>query len=362
VAADPWLVLAAAAVEGVVAYPHRLHAIVPHPVAWIGWQLRALERALNRGGDLARRIAGLAALLIVAGSAAGAGLLLDHLLTGWGVILAALAGSLGLAARSLYDHVTAVSRALGATALFLPCAAGERDRPQGGGGGEPEAPSPAVPPPPAAPVPLPHEWRRKDLERTEGDLPAARAAVGMIVGRDTETLDREGVAAAALESLAESFNDGVVAPLFWFLVGGLAGLFAYKAVNTADSIIGHREEPYRCFGWAAARTDDLMNLIPARIAGAVIALVAGRGWRIMLRDAAKHASPNSGWPEAAMAGALGVQLGGAASYDGVTHERPTFGDGPRPSPLDLHRGLGLYLRACALLAAALALGGLAWPR
>ncbi|MBT9473917.1 MAG: adenosylcobinamide-phosphate synthase CbiB [Pseudomonadota bacterium] len=308
-AADPWLVLAAAAVEGVAGYPRRLHAIVPHPVAWIGWQLHALERRLNNGGDLPRRIAGLATLLIVAGSAAGAGLLLDHLLAGPAVILAALLGSLGLAARSLYDHVAAVSRALGAA-----------------------------------------------------DLPAARAAVAMIVGRDTETLDRQGVAAAALESLAESFNDGVVAPLFWFLLGGLAGLFAYKAVNTADSIIGHREEPYRCFGWAAARTDDLMNLIPARIAGALIALVAGRGWATMLRDAGKHASPNSGWPEAAMAGALRVQLGGPASYDGVPHDRPTFGDGPRPSPLDLHRGLGLYLRACAILAAALILGGLAWPR
>ena len=174
--------------------------------------------------------------------------------------------------------------------------------------------------------------------------------------------DQVGVCAAALESLAESFNDGVVAPLFWFLVGGLAGLFAYKAVNTADSLIGHREEPYRCFGWAAARTDDLMNLVPARIAGALIALVAGRGWRVMLRDARKHASPNSGWPEAAMAGALQVRLGGPASYDGVPHARPTFGEGPRPSPLDLRRGLGLYLRACAVLAAALALGGLAWPR
>jgi adenosylcobinamide-phosphate synthase len=184
----------------------------------------------------------------------------------------------------------------------------------------------------------------------------------MIVGRDTGALDREGVAAAALESLAESFNDGVVAPLFWFLVGGLAGLFAYKAVNTADSIIGHREEPYRCFGWAAARTDDLMNLIPARIAGALIALVAGRGWAVMLGEAGKHASPNSGWPEAAMAGGLGVQLGGPASYDGVPHQRPTFGSGPRPSPLDLDRGLRLYLRACGILAAALALGGLAWPR
>ncbi|MBA4010655.1 MAG: cobalamin biosynthesis protein CobD [Phenylobacterium sp.] len=305
-AADPWVVLAAAAVEGVFGYPRRL----PHPVVWIGAGLRRLEAALNHGGDLRRRAAGVLTLMLVAGAAGLAGLLLDRFLHGWAVILTIALAFTGLAARSLYDHVAAVSRAL-----------------------DPGA-----------------------------NLPAARAAVAMIVGRDTEALNEEGVAAAALESLAESFNDGVVAPLFWFLVGGVAGLFAYKAVNTADSMIGHREEPYRCFGWAAARADDLMNLIPARIAGGLIALVAGRGWRTMLRDAGKHASPNSGWPEAAMAGALGVQLGGPASYDGVAHDRPTFGEGPRLSPLDLRRGLGLYLRACAILAVALALGGLAWPR
>ena len=307
--ADPWIVLAAAGLEGVLGYPARLHRRVPHPVAWIGAALRRLE-ALNRGGDIPRRLAGVFVLLLVAGTAALAGWLIDRFVDGWALILTIAAGSLGLAARSLYDHVAAVSRAL----------------------------------------------------NTPINLPAARAAVGMIVGRDTADLDEAGVSAAALESLAESFNDGVVAPLFWFLLGGLAGLFAYKAVNTADSLIGHREEPWRCFGWAAARADDLMNLIPARIAGALIALVAGRGWRTMLRDAGRHASPNSGWPEAAMAGALCVQLGGPASYDGVPYARPTFGQGPRPSPLDLRRGLGLYLRACGVLAAVLALGGLAWPR
>lgn len=306
-AADPWVVLAAAAVEAAFGYPVWLR--VPHPVVWIGGCLRRLETALNHGGDLRRRLTGVLTLLLVAGAAGGAGYILDRFLQGWALILTIGVGSLGLAARSLYDHVAAVSKALAAD-----------------------------------------------------DLPAARAAVAMIVGRDTATLDADGVASAALESLAESFNDGVVAPLFWFLVGGLAGLFAYKAVNTADSMIGHREEPYRCFGWAAARTDDLMNLIPARIAGALIAAVAGRGWRIMLRDASKHASPNSGWPEAAMAGALGVRLGGPASYDGVAHDRPVFGEGQRPSPLDLGRGLGLYLRACTVLAAALAFGGLLWPR
>ena len=305
-AADPWIVLASAAVEGAFGYPRRL----PHPVVWIGAALGRLEAALNHGGDLRRRAAGILTLLLVAGAAGLAGFLVDRFLQGWALILTIALASTGLAARSLYDHVAAVSRAL-----------------------DPGA-----------------------------NLPLARAAVAMIVGRDTAALDEAGVAAAALESLAESFNDGVVAPLFWFLIAGPAGLFAYKAVNTADSMIGHREEPYRCFGWAAARADDLMNLIPARIAGALIALVAGCGWRVMWRDAAKHASPNSGWPEAAMAGALGVRLGGPDSYDGVPHERPTFGEGPRPSPLDLRRGLGLYLRACAVLAAALALGGLLWPR
>ena len=341
-AADPWLVLAAAAVEGVLGYPRRLHAVVPHPVAWIGSLIGVLERGLNRGGDTARRGAGVLTLIVVLVVAVGAGLVLDRILTGWQLILAALIGSLGLAARSLYDHVAAVARALAPP----PSRLRRSTSPRGGG-------SESLVAPPVGEL---------AAKPTEGDLPAARAAVGMIVGRDTQGLDEEGVAAAALESLAESFNDGVVAPLFWFLVGGLAGLFAYKAVNTADSLIGHREEPYRCFGWAAARTDDLMNLIPARIAGALIALVAGRGWRVMLRDAGKHASPNSGWPEAAMAGALGVQLGGPAAYDGVIHQRPTFGTSPRPQPLDLRRGLGLYLRACAVLALALALGGFAWPR
>ena len=124
------------------------------------------------------------------------------------------------------------------------------------------------------------------------------------------------------------------------------GLGAWKAAYSLIAIAGF---VLIVFGWAAARTDDLMNLIPARIAGALIVLVAWRGWRTMLRDASKHASPNSGWPEAAMAGALGVRLGGPVDYDGLLHHRASFGDGPRPSPLDLRRGLGLYLRACAVL-------------
>ncbi len=131
-----------------------------------------------------------------------------------------------------------------------------------------------------------------------GSLFNARRAVAQIVGRDTADLDPSGVAAAAIESLAESYNDGVLAPVFWLLLGGLPGLFAYKAVNTADSMIGHIEQRWRAFGWAAARTDDFLNLVPARVAGLFLALVVGgAGIRVMWRDANKHASPNAGWPE-----------------------------------------------------------------
>ena len=122
----------------------------------------------------------------------------------------------------------------------------------------------------------------------------------------------------------------MIAPAFWLLVGGLAGLFAYKAVNTADSLIGHREPRWRAFGWASARTDDLLNLIPARLAGALLAFSAGGGWRVMGRDAGKHDSPNAGWPEAAMAGGLNIRLGGPVAYDGAPHPRPWFGDGGAP--------------------------------
>jgi len=313
VPADPWTVLGAALVEGATGYPAALHARLPHPVSWLAWEIRALDRGWNRptGRPWVRRVAGVATLALVAGGAGLVGFGLDRVLGGGliGAAAMALIGSLGLAARNLHDHVAAVSWALEA-----------------------------------------------------GDLPAARTAVGRIVGRDVQGLDAEGVAAAALESLAESFNDGVVAPLAWFLAGGLCGLFAFKAVNTADSLIGHREDPYGDFGWASARTDDLMGLVPARIAGGLLCLAGGCGWRVMLREAGKHASPNAGWPEAAMAGALGIRLGGPASYDGVVHSRPEFGQGPGPTAADLRRGQNLYLRACAPLVLALAAGGLVWPR
>jgi adenosylcobinamide-phosphate synthase len=192
-----------------------------------------------------------------------------------------------------------------------------------------------------------------------GDLPASRERVSFIVGRDTRELDATGVSAAALESLAESFNDGIVAPAFWFLIAGLPGLFAYKVINTADSLIGHKEERWRAFGWAAARIDDVANLVPARLAGVLLVLAGFRGFGVMVSDAAKHASPNAGWPEAAMAGALRVRLGGPATYDGVLHERPVFGTGPAPGVEELRRGLRLYVVACGLLWLAIAAVGVA---
>jgi adenosylcobinamide-phosphate synthase len=205
-----------------------------------------------------------------------------------------------------------------------------------------------------------HDHVRPIAEAIEAkDLPAARAAVGMIVGRDTGSLDDAGIARAAIESLSESFCDGVAAPLFWLMLLGLPGIWIYKAINTADSLIGHREERWRTFGWAAARTDDVLNLIPARIAGLLICLSGGGGWRIMWRDAGKHASPNAGWPEAAMAGALGLKLAGPISYNGMISDKPWIGSGARTaSATEIRRALVLYRRACLCLW--LIAGGIAW--
>jgi len=299
--------------EAVVGYPAALHRRLPHPVVWLGMAISALERRWNRPdrAEWLRRSLGVATVALVGGAAALAGCLLQRWCGSipFGLVAFAALATVGLAQRSLYDHVAAVRSALDAQNL--------------------------------------------------GD---AREAVGRIVGRDVDALQPEEVAAAALESLAESFNDGVVAPAFWLAVAGLPGLFAYKAVNTGDSLIGHMEPRWRAFGWAAARADDLMNLVPARLAGALLVLARGGGLRIMLRDARRHASPNAGWPEAAMAGALGVRLGGPARYDGGLVQRPRFGDGPPPQPRELARGLRLYLRACALLWMLTAAGAFAWPR
>lgn len=307
---ETWLPAAALALEACVGYPQALYVRISHPVVWLGRLIEALERRWNdpTRSDVVRRMLGIAAIIIVAGSAGAVGYLIQASAQQlpFGAVVVVLVATAGLAQRSLYMHVRDVLQPL-----------------------------------------------------VRNDLPAARAAVAKVVGRDTAQLTPSAVAAAAIESLAESFNDGIVAPAFWLAVGGLPGLFAYKALNTADSLIGHREPRWRMFGWAAARADDVVNLIPARLA-ALLIVVAGRGGlRVTWRDAPKHASPNAGWPEAAMAGALRVQLGGAATYDGVRHERPIFGAGRTADAGDLRRALQIYIVSCALLwalALALAVG------
>ena len=287
----PEQLLAALIVEASLGYPKRLF----HPVSAAGWLIAKLDKHWNTGGH--RRILGVLVTITLITLGVGAGFAIEHIAIGWtGSIIVIFVATTGLAQRSLYDHVRAVA------------------------------------------VPL-----------AAGNLETARGAVAMIVGRDTAALDASGVASAATETLAESFCDGVVAPAFWFLILGLPGLFAFKAISTADSMIGHLDDRYRDFGWASARTDNFMNWIPARIAGVLICIAGGRGWRTMWRDAAKHLSPNSGWPESAMAGALRVQLGGGAAYDGEWIARAHLGDGARPLPTDLSRAIGVYCRACLAL-------------
>ena len=194
-------------------------------------------------------------------------------------------------------------------------------------------------------------------------LDGGRRAVSAIVGRDSLALDGAGVARAAIESLAENFSDGVVAPAFWLAVGGLTGGAVYKAVNTADSMIGHRSDRYRAFGWAAARLDDLLNLPPARlaalwlVAGAALGgLDAAAAWAAMRRDARHHRSPNAGWPEAAMGGALGLALAGPRVYGGTrVDDRYIGGAGVDVTSADIRRALRLYRIACGLQLAALCL-------
>ncbi|WP_062990484.1 cobalamin biosynthesis protein [Nocardia anaemiae] len=188
---------------------------------------------------------------------------------------------------------------------------------------------------------------REMADRLEsGDVDGARALLPALCGRDPEVLDADGLARAALESIAENTSDATVAPLLWGAVAGTPGLLGYRAINTLDAMIGYRNERYLRFGWAAARVDDLANLLPARITGMLTAAFAPavgghpadvlHAWR---RDAGKHPSPNAGVVEAAMAGALGVRLGGRTRYRYGTELRPTLGDGPAPQVADLRRAV-----------------------
>ncbi len=281
---------------------------LPHPVRLMGRAALALEAPARRRFASARVAGAVTAAAVVGGTAAGAWLLLAA--AGWvAPWLADLAAVLllytTLAARDLEDHARAVLASLEA-----------------------------------------------------GDLPKARARVGRLVGRDTADLDPAGVTRAAVESVAENTVDGVLAPLFFAFLGGPVGAMAYKAASTLDSTFGYKSERYLAFGWASARLDDLLNLVPARLSVPLLALAAwpqglsargalALGWR----DGRNHASPNSGFPEAAVAGALGVQLGGPVRRRGVWDPMPTLGDPGRPlEPGDIRRANALTLGAAAAAA------------
>ncbi|WP_428968709.1 adenosylcobinamide-phosphate synthase CbiB [Sphingomonas sp. Xoc002] len=300
--ADP-VALVALALDATIGWPDRLYARVGHPVGAFARFLNLAERLGNSPmrSEGARRGLGVLTMILLIALTGGMAWGIDHAahmwLGRWGWIASAVLAWPALAQRSLYVHVRPVADAL-----------------------------------------------------LRGDLPAARALVARVVGRDTGRLDQAGVSRAAIETLAESFCDGIVAPLFWLLLLGLPGVWMYKAINTADSIIGHKEPRWRAFGWAAARIDDGANWVPARIAGLLVCLAGAGGWAVMKRDARAHASPNAGWPEAAMAGALGVALAGPVAYDGVTQIKPWIGrEGRAASPQDIVTALQIYARACLLL-------------
>ena len=305
------IILAAALLDAVIGDPPIVWRRVPHPVVWVGRMIALTEARLNRGGPARRRALGALALALwlVVGVGSSLGLL-AIVPEGVAVALTLLGGAVLLAQKSLADHVLAVARGL------------------------------------------------------EVSLADGRLAVSMIVGRDPEVLDAAAVARAAIESAAENFSDGFVAPLFWFALLGLPGIVGYKIINTADSMVGHRTARYAAFGWASARLDDLVNLLPARLAGAAIAGAAfllrhdGRqALRAMARDAGHHRSPNAGWPEAAMAGALGLALAGPRRYGAEIVEDGWMNDGGRAAATasDIRAAVRL-MRGAAALAVLLAAG------
>jgi adenosylcobinamide-phosphate synthase len=287
--------------ERLFGYPPGLAKSIGHPVIWYGTLIDFLEIRLNRPERSAavRKFRGIIMLLLLLLAALVPTLLIawiTHLIPfGW--IIDAVLATAFLAQKELGGAVRVVAGAL------------------------------------------------------RSSLPDGRIAVSHIVGRDPEALDEAGVARAAIESLAESSSDGVIAPLFWLAIFGLPGIALYKAINTADSMVGHRSERYTDFGWASARLDDVVNWIPARLtallfAGASFLLKgadAEKSWATALRDARKHASPNAGWPEAALSGAMGFSLGGPRSYAGELVELPAMGEGRRDlGPADIEKALQLY--------------------
>ena len=316
-----WVLFAALILDAVVGDPYALYRAVPHPVALIGRMIDALDTRWNfpERTPRAKRLWGviLLATMVLSMAAIGAAITYVTVRIPYGWIVEAVAVYVLIAQKSLYQHVLAVARAL----------------------------------------------------ENQG-LAAGRTAVGMIVGRDPETLDEAGVCRAAVESCAESYSDGIVSPIFWYVVLGLPGMLAFKAVNTLDSMVGHKTEKYIDFGWASARFDDLMNWIPARLAGWFLVAAAAlfpsadalRAARVMLRDAKVHHSPNAGWPESAIAGALGLKLLGPRVYPGEIVEAPWIGEGTTDAtPKHIRLSLKLYATACALSGAlAVAVLALVW--
>ncbi|MFZ2064366.1 MAG: adenosylcobinamide-phosphate synthase CbiB [Xanthobacteraceae bacterium] len=314
VASAVFITFLAMLIELAAGYPQALVRAIGHPVTWIGTLIALLDRSLNRATDTPehRRRAGILAVSVVCLIVGVVAFAVQRELVRlpFGVFLAALAASALIAQRSLHRHVADVALAL------------EKD-----------------------------------------GLEAGRRAVARIVGRDTGVLDEAGVARAAIESLAENFSDGVVAPVLWMIIGGLPGAALYKAINTADSMIGHRTPRHEAFGWAAARLDDLINLPASRLSVVLIVAAAAlsgdavvaAAWQAVVRDATKHRSPNAGYPEAAMAGALGLALAGPRLYGGVEVDDATMGRGRRDaSAADIRRALALYRRADAILLALVA--------
>lgn len=299
----------AMAVDALLGWPSWLFARIGHPVTWLGRLIAAIDSAWNRASDppALRRAAGVAGALVVIALSVALGWMVQCLLPSrWIQIM--LVGILAwplVALRSLHDHVAAVAAPLQA-----------------------------------------------------GDIAAARDAVSHIVGRDPAALDEAGIARAAIESLAENASDGIVAPVFWGALFGLPGILGYKAINTLDSMIGHRSERHEAFGWAAARIDDVANFIPARLTGFLFVLLApqrSEALSCMTRDARRHRSPNAGWPEAAMAGGLGVRLSGPRIYHGSITNEPWLNEGARdPRAADIAGALTVYRRAMLLLAGLLA--------
>jgi len=303
-----FLLFLALALDAVLGEMNWLFRLIPHPVVIIGRAIGRLDRRLNRPelSETVRKQRGVVLVVIVLTAAALVGAVVAFVARvlphAW-LVEVFVAATL-LAQRGLFEHVDDVARAL-----------------------------------------------------QHNGLEAGRYAVSRIVGRDPTSLDEHGVSRAAIESLAENFSDAVVAPAFWFALFGLPGILVYKTVNTLDSMVGYRNDKYRAFGWASARLDDVLNYVPARLAALIIALaalVAARGNPLRalattLRDARHHPSPNSGWPEAAMAGALGLALGGPRKYPGLVVDQKWIGQGrARATFADIDRALHLFSAACLM--------------